>query len=197
MNHAPSSIPAVQESITLRTERDFARDVQPLRPDLMRRALFLTRSSAEADDLVQDTLLRAWLYYRSFETGTNLRAWLQRILFTTFINTYRKNKRAAVLLSDDGLRMAVDRASIERAASAGNPEEELPDALRSAVDDLPTIFRSVLLHVDLEEASYEEAAKKLGCPVGTIMSRLHRARARMRKSLAEAGVVDLRTGFAA
>lgn len=157
-------------------ERGWLRD----RGELLGVAWRLTGSRAEAEDLVQDALLRAWVFRHRFEAGTNARAWMRRILFNTFVDGYRRRRRERELLD------AVHSEDL-RARSFGAddpvPGESLGDELRAALDALPEDFRRVVVLVDLEEHSYREAAAAIGCPVGTVMSRLHRARKAMKRSL--------------
>lgn len=140
-------------------------------------ALRLTHSAEDASDLVQDTLLRAYRGFESFAPGTNCKAWLFTILYSSFVNRYRKQQREPPGVSIEELegRFHVWLRAPEQqadAAIAAASSEEVERALRQ----LPESFRSVVLMVDLEELSYEEAAAALGCPVGTLRSRLHRAR---------------------
>ena len=134
-------------------------EILPCAPDLSRTALRLTRGSTLADDLVQETLARAWQARASFQPGTNARAWTHRILFNTYINHYRKKKR--------------EREALEELRSMG----------AAALQALQPEFRRAVELVDLGDLSYQDAAHALECPVGTVMSRLHRGRKRLRRAL--------------
>jgi RNA polymerase sigma-70 factor (ECF subfamily) len=160
---------------------DFERQVLRHRRELLAAATRLTGSRAEAEDLVQDAVLRAWVFWHRFEPGTNGRAWVHRILLNTFLSRYRRRRREREVLA-----VAADDVSFclsERPSSAREPGEGLGDEVLSALEALPEPFRRVVVLVDLEEQSYRDAASALGCPIGTVMSRLHRARRAMREKL--------------
>jgi RNA polymerase sigma-70 factor, ECF subfamily len=152
-------------------------------------AVRLTKNERDAEDLVQDTCVRAFRFFDKFERGTNMKAWLFKILTNTFINRYRRKikERNAVEGTE---RDAVHERFISRDASdyASNPEEYFFDRLLSedvlrAIDALPIDFRLVVILADLQEFSYKEIAEILDCPVGTVMSRLFRGRKLLEKSL--------------
>jgi RNA polymerase sigma-70 factor (ECF subfamily) len=151
-------------------------------------AVRLTRKPEDARDVVQDTLLRAYRTFHNFQPGSNARAWVFKILHTVFLNRNRKERRSAHWLPLDAIEEHVPAAS----APAGGvfPAAELEWALKS----LPEPFRLTILMVDVEGLTYEEAADALACPVGTLRSRLHRARAMMLAQLqpAPAGTVKAR-----
>lgn len=136
-------------------------------------AIRLTRKPEDASDVVQETLLRAYRTFQSFEPGTNARAWLLKILHSVFLNRNRKERRSA-----DWLPLDEFEARLPASATSG---AETPSAaeLESALQSLPEPFRIAILLVDVEGLTYEEAAEALVCPVGTVRSRLHRARATM------------------
>jgi RNA polymerase sigma-70 factor (ECF subfamily) len=146
-----------------------------LMPELRGRAMRLTRSSAQADDLVQDAVERALRFGDRFEEGTNIRAWAHQVLFSVFVSRYRKDKRERRLwqrvLADPTTKMRGARRAAEPDAGWW-----LSEKVEACVDSLPTGFRETFVLVDLQEHSYREAAERLGIPVGTVMSRLHRAR---------------------
>ncbi len=153
-------------------------------------ALRLCRNRAEAEDLVQETYLRAFRHFDQFDPGTNCRAWLFAILRNTFLNRVKRQGRE-VLERDEGELERGGAEVPETMATLPTPEEELlkhvvdADLVR-AVEQLPLRFREVLLLADLEECSYKEIARICGIPMGTVMSRLHRGRHLLRKALATA-----------
>ena len=153
--------------------------VQPLLPRLLAHARRLTREAAGADDLLQETLCRAWRYRHRFITGTNLGAWLHRILFNSFISGYRKRRRERRLLEE----VTVECVLAERKETRRSGDVGLSDETLHALTQLPAQFREAVVAVDLEGLSYREAAARSGCPLGTTMSRLHRGRRLLRTSL--------------
>ncbi|HRE02515.1 MAG TPA: sigma-70 family RNA polymerase sigma factor [Ilumatobacteraceae bacterium] len=168
----------------------FAQQAMEYAPQLYSAAMRLTRNSADAEDVVQETYLRAWRSFETFQDGTNLRAWLYRILTNTFINTYRAKQRRPAETGMDDLedfylyrRMGSLEAS--RGASAEDTMFEFftDDEVKHALEELPEIFRMPVLLADVEEFSYKEIAEILDIPIGTGMSRLHRGRKQMHKLL--------------
>jgi RNA polymerase sigma-70 factor (ECF subfamily) len=153
-------------------------------------ALRFTRDPRDAEDLVQDTFLRACRFLDRFERGTNLKAWLFRILTNTFINTYRRTTRERSLVDGPGREQVTDQLhSPEVTDRAENPERTLLDRLVSeevlaAIDAVPIDFRMVVLLADIHDFSYKEIADILDVPVGTVMSRLYRGRRHLQRSLA-------------
>lgn len=143
----------------------------------------------DAEDLVQETYLRAYRAYDRFERGTNCRAWLLTILYSVFVNRYRKGRREPEPREPETLERLAERelepSDWERplleAASAGR--WGTGETVQAALEELPAEFREAVLLVDVEELTYEEAAKTLGCPVGTVRSRLFRARRRLARVL--------------
>jgi RNA polymerase sigma-70 factor (ECF subfamily) len=169
-------------------ESRFEQEAMPLLPNLYSAALRLTRNPTDAEDLVQETFLRAYRGFARFEPGTNLRAWLYRILMNTFINSYRKKQREPLTISEDEVdewylysKMAEQGAepSAETAVIESLPDEDVQDALAS----LPEQFRTAVLLADVEGFSYKEIAEIVGVPIGTVMSRLHRGRKALEKRL--------------
>lgn len=150
-------------------------------------ALRMTRRPADAEDLVQDTLFKAMRAQHQFQVGTNLKAWLVRILTNTFINKYKRGVLEKSVLGNEQLDPVSDGWTSSAALSAlRDPESQmlrpiLADEISVALDELPEDFRMAVLLVDVQELSYKEASFALGCPIGTVMSRLHRGR-RMLKS---------------
>jgi RNA polymerase sigma-70 factor, ECF subfamily len=174
------------------SERDlqerFEADALPLLAGLYSAAFRLTRNPTDAEDLVQETYLRAFRGFHQFEEGTNLRAWLYRILTNTFINSYRKKQREPQTISDEEIEdwylyskmtERVAEPSAETAVIEALPDEEVQDALSS----LPEQFRIAVLLADVEGFSYKEIAEITEVPIGTVMSRLHRGRKALEKRL--------------
>ena len=158
----------------MHTQQQYTQEILPCVPELSRTALRLARGTALADDLVQETLTRAWQSRSSFQPGTNARAWTHRILFNTYINHYRKKKRERQALEE--LRGLAHR-------SVRPNYEGFGDEVAAALRALQPEFRQAVELVDLGELSYQDAADRLECPVGTVMSRLHRGRKRLRSAL--------------
>lgn len=161
----------------------FESHVLPLRDTLYGRALRLCRDEDMAADLVQDTVIRAWRFWPSYRQGSNLSAWLRRILTNTFINECRRDTRKRSL--HEALRGEEAGRSDARGSLLPQVDHGFGDEVHAALRDLPEDFRQVLMMVDVEGGSYREAADALGCPVGTVMSRLHRARRALKKSLSQ------------
>ncbi len=157
---------------------DFRAQLGKLLPELYGRALRLCRSPAKADDLLQDTMLRALRFESTFRVGSNLRAWLHQVMYSVFVSGCRRSQREwrtqAEFFSDPSAWLRREAAP----QSAG-----LTTSLQRALDSLPRSYRDVLLLVDLGEYSYRDAAQALEVPVGTVMSRLHRGRRLMRDRL--------------
>jgi RNA polymerase sigma-70 factor (ECF subfamily) len=161
----------------------FLRDLVALRPELRARALRLTRNEAAAEDLVQDAIERALKFRAQFVPGTNLRSWAQTIVFSVFVTGWRRKRRerdAVKSLSIDPCAWTAQEAEVVDASM-----QELSPRVQSALEALPRAFREVVLIVDVGERSYRDAADALGIPVGTVMSRLHRARKQLASSLVE------------
>ncbi|MFN7702372.1 MAG: sigma-70 family RNA polymerase sigma factor [Deltaproteobacteria bacterium] len=152
------------------------------RPELIAAAIRLTGSRSEADDLVQEAVLRAWMFWHRFEPGTNGRAWMHRILLNTFINGYRKRRREREVLAQ--VHAVESHARHGAGLVPRTPGETLSDEVHAALERLPEDFRRVIVLVDLEDRSYRDASVAMGCPIGTVMSRLHRARRAMQRELA-------------
>lgn len=170
----------------------FERDALPLLDQLYRGALRLTNNPADAEDLLQDTKMHAYAGFRSFRNGTNLNAWLYRILTNTWINTHRKKQRRPVVYQNAEITDA-RLAAQSRHSSTGlrSAEEEalraLPDAdITAAMQALPAEHRMAVYYADVEGLPYKHIAEIMHTPVGTVMSRLHRGRRRLRTLLAGA-----------
>ena len=164
--------------------------------DLRAAAAAMTRNPHDAEDLVQETYTKAYANFRQFREGTNARAWLLRILTNTFINGYRRRQREPARVSTAGVedwQLAQNREAAPRSAEDA-ALDRLPDSsVIGALKELPQDFRTAVYLADMEGFSYREVADIMRCPVGTVMSRLHRARAQLRGMLrdqaAERGIV--------
>lgn len=169
-------------------EARFEAEALPLLNGMYSAAFRLTRNAADAEDLIQETFLRAYRGFHQFKEGTNLKAWLYRILMNTFINSYRKKQREPQTISDEEVedwylysKMAERGAepSAETSVIESLPDEDVQEALSS----LPEQFRVAVLLADVEGFSYKEIADITGVPIGTVMSRLHRGRRALEKRL--------------
>ncbi|KAA0100544.1 sigma-70 family RNA polymerase sigma factor [Mycolicibacterium sp. P1-5] len=169
----------------------FARDAQPLFDALLRRARGLTKTSADAEDLVQDTLLHAFIGYHTFRDGTDFKAWLLRILYNRWVSTFRAKQRRPSEVPVDAVPESDLADSASRSSTASRSAEaealtRLPDGeLRSAMATLPENFRTVLFYAEVQGHTYAETATILNIPRGTVMSRVSRGRQRLRVALAD------------
>lgn len=159
-------------------------------------ALRLTRSPKDAEDLVQDAYLKAFRFFDSFERGTNIKAWLFKILTNTFINKYRRRLKEREVAEAPAEEIMVDRfVSFEQLRALQHPEADffgklLSDEVVEALDRVPVDFRMVVILADIQGFSYKEIAEIVGCPVGTVMSRLFRGRRILQKLLFEYAVSE-------
>ena len=169
----------------------FAEQAMPFMSSLYAAALRMTRNPADAEDLVQETYLKAYRGFGGFQEGTNLKAWLYRILTNTYINTYRAKKRRpdeTDLDETEDLYLYRRLGGLEAAAAGRSAEDELMDwftdsEVKDAIEALPDQFRVAVLLADVEGFSYKEIAEILDIPIGTVMSRLHRGRKALQKAL--------------
>ena len=165
-------------------------------PSLYAAALRMTRNPSDAEDLVQETYLKAYRGFNGFEQGTNLKAWLYRILTNTYINTYRAKKRRpdeSDLEDVEDLYLYRRLGGLEAATMGRSAEDQLldtytDDEVKAALESLPEQFRMAVLLADVEGFAYKEIAEILDIPIGTVMSRLHRGRKGLQKKLYEFAV---------
>jgi RNA polymerase sigma-70 factor, ECF subfamily len=156
-------------------------------------ALRLIKNERDAEDLVQDTYMKAYNHFDKYEQGTNCKAWLFKILTNTFINRYRKKQKERVYLVDDDERPLYERHAAPAESPMDQPavsEEEMfhrlfGDEVRDALELVPEDFRIVVLLADLQDFSYKEIADIMDCPIGTVMSRLYRGRRLLQRQLVE------------
>jgi RNA polymerase sigma-70 factor (ECF subfamily) len=173
----------------------FAEQAEPFMDGLYSAALRMTRNPADAEDLVQETYLKAYRAFHTFQEGTNLKAWLYRILTNTYINQYRAKKRRpeeSDLDEVEDLYLYRRLGGLEGAREGRSAEEELfdhltSDEIKEALESLPEQFRMAVLLADVEGFAYKEIAEILDIPIGTVMSRLHRGRKGLQKQLYEFG----------
>ena len=190
------SIPELEVTLTQVAEPrkwDFTTGQLPYRDQLYKSALRMTRSVEDAEDLIQETYLKAYKYYARFSEGTNFKAWLFKIMKNTFINSYRKKKLQPPKVDFDEVQEGLEETLMEKGrGDLIDPESwllavEMDHEVREALLSLPHDYKMVVLLADLEGFAYKEIADILAVPVGTVMSRLYRGRRMLEKALLSFG----------
>jgi RNA polymerase sigma-70 factor (ECF subfamily) len=178
---------------TVTTREDFTHDAMQHAPQLFSTAMRMTRNRSDAEDLVQETFIKAWRSFATYQQGTNLRAWLFRIMTNTYINKYNAQQRKPTETELDDVEElflykrlgAVDQSQLSQSAEDQMLSLFTDDEVKKSLEELPEQFRIPVLMSDVEGFSYKEIAEILEIPLGTVMSRLHRGRKAMQKMLYE------------
>ena len=177
----------------MNTKEQFTSDAMQYAPQLFSTALRMTRNRSDAEDLVQETYIKGWRSFHTFEKGTNLRAWLFRIMTNTYINKYNAQKRKGTEVELDDIEelfLYKRLGSIDQSQLSSSAEDQMlnlftDDEVKNALESLPEDFRVPVLLSDVDGFAYKEIAEMLEIPIGTVMSRLHRGRKAMQKMLYE------------
>jgi RNA polymerase sigma-70 factor (ECF subfamily) len=180
-------------AVNMTTREDFTHDAMQHAPQLFSTAMRMTRNRSDAEDLVQETFIKAWRSFATYQQGTNLRAWLFRIMTNTYINKYNAQQRKPTETELDDVEElflykrlgAVDQSQLSQSAEDQMLSLFTDDEVKKALEELPDQFRIPVLMSDVEGFSYKEIAEILEIPLGTVMSRLHRGRKAMQKMLYE------------
>lgn len=180
-------------TVNMTTREDFTHDAMQHAPQLFSTAMRMTRNRSDAEDLVQETFIKAWRSFTTYQQGTNLRAWLFRIMTNTYINKYNAQQRKPTETELDDVEElflykrlgAVDQSQLSQSAEDQMLSLFTDDEVKKALEELPDQFRIPVLMSDVEGFSYKEIAEILEIPLGTVMSRLHRGRKLMQKMLYE------------
>jgi RNA polymerase sigma-70 factor (ECF subfamily) len=180
-------------AVNMTTREDFTHDAMQHAPQLFSTAMRMTRNRSDAEDLVQETFIKAWRSFATYQQGTNLRAWLFRIMTNTYINKYNAQQRKPTESELDDVEElflykrlgAVDQSQLSQSAEDQMLSLFTDDEVKKALEELPDQFRIPVLMSDVEGFSYKEIAEILEIPLGTVMSRLHRGRKAMQKMLYE------------
>ena len=174
-------------------QEQFTADAMQYAPQLFYTALRMTRNRSDAEDLVQETYIKGWRSFHTFKEGTNLRAWLFRIMTNTYINKYNAQKRKGTEVELDDVEElflykllgSIDQSQLSSSAEDQMLELFTDDEVKNAIEELPDDFRIPVLLSDVDGFSYKEISEMLEIPIGTVMSRLHRGRKAMQKMLYE------------
>ena len=180
-------------TVHMTTREDFIHDAMQHAPQLFSTAMRMTRNRSDAEDLVQETFIKAWRSFATYQQGTNLRAWLFRIMTNTYINKYNAQQRKPTETELDDVEElflykrlgSVDQSQLSQSAEDQMLSLFTDDEVKKALEELPDQFRIPVLMSDVEGFSYKEIAEILEIPLGTVMSRLHRGRKSMQKMLYE------------
>lgn len=173
----------------IKKQEDFNEEIIPHLDALYNFGLRLTSDPNDAEDLVQDTIVKAYRFFSSYEKGTNAKAWLFRILKNSYINNYRKRSKKPQEVDYDEVATFYETIRAERTETSDLEDkmfrELIDDDISNALDEIPEDFRTVVLLCDVEDFTYEEIANMLDVPIGTIRSRLHRGRNLLKAQLTE------------
>jgi len=188
---SPDDVVDVTTETTAERQARFEREAMPLLDQMYSAALRTTRNPTDAEDLVQETYAKAYAAFHQYRPGTNLKAWMYRILTNTYINTYRKKQREplqsdAAEVEDYQLHRAESHSSAGLRSAEDVALEHLPDSdVKRALLEIPEDFRLAVYFADVEGYAYKEIAQIMDTPIGTVMSRLHRGRRQLRELLSE------------